>query len=56
MNYKPNAQGVFAHCWGGPWSLKELLWDAVLKLMKQRKDVGDLMGDHPGTINVQAYK
>ena len=56
MKYKPNAQGIFGHCWGGLWSLKELLWDAVWKLMKQMKDVGDLRGDHPGTTNVHVYK
>ena len=56
MNYTPNAQGIFAHCWGGLWSLKELLWDAVWKLMKQWNDAGNLRADHLGTTKVQVYK
>ena len=56
MNYKPNTQGVFAQFCAVLLSLKELLRDAVWKLMKQMKDVGDLRGDHPWTSNVQVYK
>ena len=56
INYKPIAQGVFGHCWGELWSLKKLMWDAVLKLMKQWNDAENLRGDHLGTTKVQVYK